>query len=170
MLREHLQEMTQIQDVSQHPAILEKLSKDYANSIDVLNSPYPLNCYTCLMHVCQFIENENYAICAMRDVYAGSDFAHWLINREGFSEKPLADAAPGDFIFYFHNGEFKHAGILSDKEQVISKWGIGQLYQHNIWELPSSYGNEIRIFTPLSENEAYYLFTLFAEENGIQFL
>jgi hypothetical protein len=56
---------------------------------------------------------------------------------------------------------------MATNGEVISKWGIGHLYQHQLFEVPESYGSKLRFFTRLSYNEAYSYFRSFAEENGM---
>lgn len=168
-LRSRLQEMTEVEDISQHPSLLEALSLECPNSIRLLDSPHPIDRYTCLMHVFDLTEKPEYIHCAMRNVYAGADFAHWLLNRFALGEKPLSEADDGDLVFYFNGGQFKHVGILRGAGRVLSKWGSGHLYEHDLFEVPDSYGNEVRAFAHMAPEDAYYVFTLYAEEKGVEF-
>jgi hypothetical protein len=164
--------MTMNLDVQQHPALLEQLTAAYPNSIRVLPSTYPINRYTCLMHVLDFTEKPNYIAIATYpgiNVFAGPEFAHWLVDKGYLTEVSEAQAAAGDLVMYFNEGNFKHIGILQEDARVVSKWGEGHLYEHALWEVPESYGESVRFFRPLAYDDAYEYFTQFAEEHGIPF-
>jgi hypothetical protein len=58
-------------------------------------------------------------------------------------------------VIYFYNESPRHAGKFSNYK-VISKWGDGvtQIWKHGLWEVPSDYGDTVRVFRPLSEEQA----------------
>ena len=167
MLRKRLQTLTECKDVARHPALLVEVTRVCPNSIRVVQSPTPINRYTCLMHVLDFTENPKYADIAgsgLGRIYAGDDFAHWLIGRGLEAKMPQADAQEDDLVFYFSEGTFKHAGLCRPSGRVLSKWGVGHLYDHNLFEVPASYGTEFRLYKRLPCEDAYDLFTQFADE------
>lgn len=170
MLRGRLQEMTEVTDVSQHPALLMQLARDVQNSIRILESEDPIDRYTCVMHAFDFSEKPEYTEIAsfgLGRIFAGATFIHWLLTRNCLTEAPQGNA--GDLVLYFSNGQFKHVGIVGDRARITSKWGIGHLYEHEALEVPSSYGDEVRFYSALSYADAYNYFVEFAEENGMQF-
>jgi hypothetical protein len=168
MLRDKLQELTMTQDVSQHPELLTKLSCICENTIELLASEHPIGSYTCLMHVLEFTEKPEYVEKASSPVaYAGAKFAQWLLDKSKLREIPQVDAKESDIIFYFNGREFKHTGILRNCNRVISKWGTGHLYEHDVFEVPSSYGESVRFFSPLGYDDAYNCFSEFAAEPTI---
>ena len=124
------------------------------------------------MHVFAFAEKEEYAAIAMRDggrIFAASAFAHWLIDNGLLEEISQAEAQRSDLVFYFGaDGRFKHAGLIAGDGRVISKWGVGHLYEHGLFEVPDSYGTEVRFFRALPYRVAYGYFRRFAEDNGIK--
>jgi hypothetical protein len=51
----------------------------------------------------------------------------------------------GDIVLYENEGEFVHAARVVEEDGLChSKWGIGHLYQHGVWEVPTSYGRRFR--------------------------
>jgi hypothetical protein len=46
MVRKKLQKMTEVEDVSLHPALLAALSRESPNTIAVLDSPHRIRRYT----------------------------------------------------------------------------------------------------------------------------
>lgn len=170
MLRRKLKEMIAVTDAYRHPSLLRRLSRVHRNSIRPCPSSYPIYRYTCLMHVFQFAEHPDYIAIARHgpgQVFAGADFAHWLITRGLLDPVCAEEAKAGDLVLYFCDGAFKHAGLLIDGGRVLSKWGTGQLYEHDLYEVPDNYGDEVRYFASLSCESAFEYFTWFAAEQGI---
>ncbi|VFQ45923.1 hypothetical protein [Desulfoluna butyratoxydans] len=170
MLRNRLQEMTDVNDVSQHPALLMQLTRDVQNSIRILESGYPIDRYTCVMHAFDFTEKPDYTAIASFGsgrIFAGATFIDWLLARNHLIAVPHGNA--GDLVLYFSNEQFEHIGIVGDRARIISKWGTGHLYEHEALEVPSRYGDVLRFYSALSYADAYNYFVEFAEENGMQF-
>lgn len=165
MLRGRLQEMTEVTDVSRHPQLLMQLTRYVQNSIRILESEYPIKKYNCVMHAFNFTKNTTYIKIASSHswhIFAGASFMHWLIDRSYLTEVPQGSA--GDLVLYFSRGNFKHIGTVGDRARITSKWGIGHLYEHEVLEVPSSYGDEVRFYSALSCADAYNYFVEFAEE------
>ena len=167
MLRKKLQTLTEVQDVAQHPALLAEVTRDCPNSVRITESPHPIKRYTCLMHVLDFTEKPEYIDFAgyrLDRVFAGADFAHWLIERGLLAEVSPADVQDGDLVFYFSSeGSFKHVGLRHSNGRVLSKWGVGHLYDHDLFEVPTSYGSDVRFYKRLPYEDAYHFLTQFAE-------
>lgn len=172
-LREKLEEMTRADDVSRHPALLAEVAHEYPNTIVLIDSPHPIRRYTCMMHVLDFAEKPDYATIAKHgrgEIFAAGAFAHWLLDKGFLVELKQDDAREGDIVLYFNeDGRFKHAGLIGANGRVVSKWGIGHLYQHELFEVPESYGTTVRFFRGLSYDYAFDHFLQFAEENGMRF-
>jgi hypothetical protein len=170
-LRQRLEEMTHVDDVSRHPVLLAALTRERPNTVALLDSAHPIRRYTCLMHVFDFAEKPEYAAIATHGlgrIYAAGAFAHWLLDRGLLVEVTHTDVREGDLVFYFSDdGRFKHAGLCQTKGRVMSKWGIGHLYEHGVFEVPDSYGDKVRLFRNLSYEEAFGHFMRFAEDNGM---
>lgn len=170
MLRGRLQRLTEEHDVSRHPALLARVTCECPNSISIVESPHPIGRYTCLMHVLDFAERPEYIAIACHGlgrVFAGEEFAHWLIGRGLLVELSRADARDGDLVIYFSEDTFKHVGLWRPNCRVLSKWGVGHLYYHELFEVPMSYGTDARFFKRLSYSDAYDAFTQFAAEKGV---
>jgi len=164
--------MTENEDVTQHPAMLQNIAIAHAHSIRVVESLHPIDRYTCLMHVFDFAERPEYIAIAdygLGRVYAGADFAHWLIENGRLEEIPSDKAQACDLVMYFREGIFRHVGLVQLEGRVLSKWGTGHFYDHATLEVPESYGNEVRYYNAVSYESAFHIFTEFAEENGILF-
>jgi len=150
MLRKKLQEMTEVLDVSRHPAMLKELSRTCPNTIAILKSPHRLDRYTCAMYAFDFTEKREYVQIAAHGPFAGKDFLHRLVDN-GLLEVPEKEACEGDIVIYFaEDGWFKHIGLKRGAVRVVSKWGTGHLYEHGLFEVPEGYGTTTRFFKRLT--------------------
>jgi hypothetical protein len=91
-----------------------------------------------------------------------------------FENQILVPRAPesvvsNDLIVYLDNGVFRHVGRIAEPDRVLSKWGTGHLYQHAVWEVPASYGEEICYFVGTDEDMSFGLFRAYAESRGFTF-
>lgn len=83
------------------------------------------------------------------DVLPGPNFIHYLQlqERPSFSMCPDYDLA----IYLDRFGKIKHIGKVF-KGNIVSKWGMkGYLWQHGIWEVPNSYGINVKFYSQLSK-------------------
>src|SRR5262249_53280021 len=60
-------------------------------------------------------------------------------------------ARANDVVLYFLDGQVKHAGvIINAPDRIRSKWGPNEIHEHDLWEVPLSYGKETKIYLPPS--------------------
>jgi hypothetical protein len=61
-------------------------------------------------------------------------------------EQPTA----GDLVFYEDNsGAITHGGIMRSPNKVISKWMWGCTIEHDLWDVPSSFGEKVFFCSPV---------------------
>lgn len=166
-LRRALQVMVDEKVAVEQAGELRRLRRQIGHTIRIQASPHPIKRYSCLMHAFDFSEKQEYIEFALRDVFAGAEFAHWMMNRGHLKPLSNQEAKRGDVIFYLSGDEFKHAGLLIKKNRVLSKWGTFHLCTHAIFEVPSSYGRKIRYFKHLPYQDAFGHFTDYAREKGL---
>jgi len=58
---------------------------------------------------------------------------------------PDSEVSEGRVVLYFKDGKTKHIGRIQG-DRVISKWGKNPVYEHDIFEVPASYGDEYEFF------------------------
>jgi hypothetical protein len=58
----------------------------------------------------------------------------------------------GDVVLYFNDdGQLQHAGVIIDAPgRIRSKWGQAEVHEHDLWEVPLSYGNFAEAYVPPS--------------------
>jgi hypothetical protein len=172
MLRSKLTALTKELDVTKHPGLLAEISQETEFAVRIAESEVPLNRYTCFVFAFDFVEHPDYVSIASRggeEVYAGPEFAMWLLGKDHLDELRPQDARKGDLIFYFNNEKLVHAGRLVRPGTVISKWGTGHLYEHAVLAVPDSYGDTARYFRSLDKELALDYFVEYAKSKGMKF-
>jgi len=176
-LREKLSEITggdgqTGSPISEHIKLIEALKTEDNHKITKVDNPWnrPLKNYTCAMDAFYLVDDSLYESIAtypkFSSTFAGSEFVHFLLDKKKLQEVHLADIQEGDFIIYFHNDKFTHIGRVISNNRLQSKWGTGEIYQHDVWEVPISYGDKVRYFRGLDETSSRELFYDYARNEG----
>ena len=162
-------------DITEQEHRLIELSNRFDHTITVIDDPAlflpgggTYNCYAYAFNLC---ESEEYLLIA-RDhdnaVFANSDFIQYLLDRNMLIELYKARIIENGIIIYFLEGNPSHAGKIQGS-RVISKWGTGLLFGHEILDIPISYGNAYKIYNAVTADDALELFYDFAEIRGWEF-
>ena len=135
-----------------------------------MDSSFPIEKYTCIPYVFDLVDEPNckeISQLGVGRVFPSPKFVEFLINRKYLKEIKHKNDQVGDIVLYSDDNEIKHVGKLIEKDRFISKWGIGYLYEHNIFEVPISYGNNISFFKSINREEAIKYFIEYAVSEGI---
>jgi hypothetical protein len=106
----------------------------------------PCENYNCIAHALglNLIEDYRSYIKQYDGLYrARPTFLTWL-DEEAKLER--IEEAAGAVVGYFVNNKCQHAGVMLASGRVVSKWGIGHLFEHEKDEVPLSYGDDIRFY------------------------
>jgi hypothetical protein len=137
----------------------ETLNGEHAPKIEALRHEYHVpDDLTCLPYAFELTNNPTYRVIASefnREVFAGRKFAEWLLNNW---LRELSDPTLGQLALYFSDKIWRHAGFVIAADRITSKWGTFPVYDHDFWEVPISYGNELRFFQRPSREDALPLF------------
>ena len=169
MIRTRLQEITQNCDLLLHHELIELEHDKTQHSIEVLTSPNDNLRYNCVMFALGIETDPKYMAMAKHcpdDVHADTKFLQFLVDRGYLVESAHKN---GVLIAYLDSGQFRHIGIVTDGNRVRSKWGIGHLYEHVLFEIPVSYGSTLRFFEPIERQVVLDAFVEFAELRGCHF-
>lgn len=52
----------------------------------------------------------------------------------------------GDYIIYSKDNEITHAGIVKNKDLIVSKWSLGPIMEHQIRAVNPEYGEDISYY------------------------
>lgn len=128
--------------------MLETLRKEIPHSIEMLSGPNDNLRYNCVMYALGIEENQEYielVYACPEDIHGDTSFVQFLIQNGDLDERKHPEL--GLLAVYFDEGVVRHIGRLISESRVVSKWGIGQLYEHDILNVPRSYGGIVRYFT-----------------------
>jgi len=152
------QQIAQNCDFGAHPARLEELRETFQHSIAM--RPFDEECQdcNCVMYALDFRMSEPST--PFGRFYADTEYLRWLID-QGHLVEALEAPADGLLAVYWNGDRVKHVGVARADGSVASKWGIGFLYEHREWEVPSTYGDSIRYFISIDSDQAYDLLKVF---------
>ena len=145
-LRELLETMTGRDfPVDGRPAYLEEIALIVPHGIRPLTSPgdEPLGDFNCVMYALDIVGCFTEPCSPLGRFYADTAFLSTLIQNRDLVP---AEESEGVLAIWSGNGTVKHVGIVLSRGKVVSKWGIGHLYEHGLLEVPQSYGDEIDFF------------------------
>lgn len=81
------------------------------------------------------------------------EFIRYLLSKDIL--KTTEEPAPGDLVFYENDeGVITHGGIMKTKDVVLSKWMWGALFEHKLWDVPSSFGDKVFYTKPIDPKVA----------------
>jgi hypothetical protein len=67
------------------------------------------------------------------------------------AEIPAREVNKRHIVLYLENGRTKHLGRVVQGTRVVSKWGRNPTYEHDLCEVPASYGDEFEFFEQPAE-------------------
>lgn len=166
-LRQKLDEITQCVDLESQVSLMEQLRPEFNHHI-FLQQKFNRDIekqYNCFMYAFDIPYRKE-----IRDILRknlkinfGIKFIQRLIDK-GI----LISNKNGLIVIYFKDGNPVHAGkYFYSKNRVISKWGKGHLWEHDIHEVPMSYGNKQDFFDPIKSKFVIKEFKKFVAENKI---
>ena len=85
--------------------------------------------------------------------------------RDGVFRRRRGTPKVGDLVFYFAHGQVQHAGIvITSSCRVRSKWGQAEVHEHELWEVPTTYGNLAVTYVPAAATRVLRLIETKAPE------
>lgn len=158
-LRELLEEMTGSLATELHPARLNEIALEAPHGISILPPPFgeTLEDFNCVMYALDLVGTiEDPSGRPFGRFYADTQFLSSLIDAERIVQTGEIEGA---LVIWFDNGRVGHVGLAREPGRAVSKWGIGHLYEHGYFEIPKSYGSDVRFFEPLDSETAFQLLT-----------
>lgn len=144
-LRDELQEIANNGKPEQHEADMAALKKYYSHSIRVAKEldaqeREGFNCYMFALG----IENEKWARSMLTETGCpSSTFMDDAISKNGIKFESC-----GQIVVYQDSAKiYKHMGRVQEDGLIVSKWGMGRIWRHEILEVPSGYGDFVGYIT-----------------------
>jgi hypothetical protein len=128
---------------SEHAAKVAALRVIHAHEIALCSEASLLTCVPYALGIAEEPRYEAIARDFSGEIFAGSDFVNWLL-RGRLME--IGAPRPNCLALYFSDSSWKHMGVLIGQNRINSKWGTFPIYEHAFWEVPASYGDELRFF------------------------
>jgi hypothetical protein len=165
-LRAELQRITDTSGFNQQSDIAALCQKRPHSISFVAQSSEQPHGYNCFMYALGLVVLPEKLLALARqhdEAFPSERFVAHLVER-GLQLVSAADAEDGDLVVYFgEGGTPKHAGIVQSGS-VVSKWGTGHIWKHQAFEIPSSYGVEVRFYRRIDRDEVLRLFEAFADD------
>ena len=171
-LRQCLKQITRDeQDVWKHIELVEALRPEHRHSIHAVKpqGQGQVHRYKCAVYAFDLVQDPTYIKIATYDsseAYAGTEFVEYVLNNGLLTKLAESSQEPGDLAIYFENKKVKHIGKVKSDNRIISKWGRGLLWEHDIFEVPADYGNEKRFYAQPSTCTGLDLFCEYARTQG----
>lgn len=147
--------------IGKHQAAIATLAAIHPHTV-VFREIVPQS--TCAPFALGFTDIDAYRNIAMSGIFAGKDFMEWLSqNRLTEIHRPTS----GCLALYFENDAWKHVGTVTEQGRVISQWGEFPVYEHDVFEVPQTYGGFVRYFTKPVPDDALRLFFEYAKTQGL---
>ncbi len=124
--------------------------------------------FNCFMYVLNIISDSivEKIMKNHQTIFIGSEFMKHLIQNK-LQEIDFLKKEDGDIIIYYLNDKPEHAGkIFSNR--IISKWGTGHMWEHDIFEIPITYGQTYKTYKQISSEEALGCFLDYARSKGVK--
>ena len=156
-------------DIRRQLVLIEGLKDSFRHSISPVAEAIPgreeTYRYTCFQHAFELMDPPADIVrIATRypHVYPSADFVKYMI-REALTEVSPSEVESGNVVVYAHAGRIRHAGKV-DGESIVSKWGVGHLWRHPVFEVPTRYGASVRFFRSLPSGGGVSSFMAYARE------
>lgn len=156
LLRQRLDEIdgSTAEEIALHRERVEDLRSEYDHSIRYLDAgcartdcvEYALNIPSDLINIAA----------TFNSILEG----FWLTLPKRLGEIPESEVSNGRVVLYFADGKMKHVGRIVQGTRVVSKWGKNPIYEHDLCEVPTSYGDEFEFFEQPSD---YYVTSRFID-------
>lgn len=127
---------------------IKKIQQQYAHSIRVLESPTKNLTFNCVCYALGLTQDGDYhrlVSTCKTDVHADTGFVGYLIDLGVMIKE--SDANVGLAGVYYDDGRIAHIGRFVSNSRLVSKWGGGLLWEHEAFEVPEEYGNELCVFS-----------------------
>lgn len=156
-LRTALEEMTHDgTDIETYPAKLLEMANVFPHTIRQLQAPFdePLGEFNCVMYALCLTARLEHSCSPLGRFYADTAFLDRLI--EGKHLIPCLQKT-GAIVVWRSEGRTKHVGVVAEIGRANSKWGIGFLFEHGLFEVPLGYGSDVVFYESIDAEQALSL-------------
>lgn len=164
-LREQLQEISANEQllISEQTKAIERLG---VKSVSEPDKWQHMNCFAYALGLGEWPQYAGYVEPPPKGpgIFANSAFINYLFQKAALH--PAEEMESGSIALYFDGVQARHAGIVLRQDVICSRWGNIATFEHCLWEVPSSYGADVRYYQALQPSDAKLHFLTFAENSG----
>lgn len=166
-LRKQLGDIPKEEEYAKQQIALSDLKNLHMHSVNAVDSRclfHEWGTYNCFEYALRLTDSSDYVKIKKQNVFANSEFVQSLI-----INNLIFKTQENGIIIYFNDEQIPtHAGIMQN-HRVLSKWGTGLVFDHEIFEAPFSYGFQYRIYKAVESVTMIDYFFDYAESKGIKF-
>jgi len=108
--------------------------------------------FNCFMYVLNLVDRVEPNVFRLTDkkigFFVNSSFFRKLFDADILSETSIDQLEPNDLVIYYKSQQTMHVRRYIAPNLVESKWGLGPLFRHGLWDVPKSYGDALKYFKP----------------------
>jgi hypothetical protein len=147
-----------------HREKIERLCTDYNHSIRPASHQI-VGC-NCFAYAFGLTDERTRAVSAKTKVFVDARFVHWLRATRRLTE--IEDPTDQLCIALYYSiedptGRCKHAAVRNPDGRMISKWGTYAVFEHDLSEVPSNYGDDILFVSKPSNDDAQTMFAAYVQ-------
>ena len=142
-------------DLASHTRALEEIDAVEPHSIKIveLAPAAPEDDFNCVMFALDlYIQPATQGFLRPK-YFADTEFLMHLID-SGYLAEAQGGVVDGNLAVYFSGDRATHVGKIGAGGRIVSKWGCGHVYDHMLFEVGTSYGDEVRCFQSISSDVA----------------
>ena len=183
LLRKKLGELLEQENLSIDETIdeIEKIRVEFPHSIQVAEQSHQemvdLPFVNCVMYAfnlrCDDLYRAIFKCHRMRRssssrddnkiISADTEFVEFCIDQGLLSSIAGRERESGDLAVYFKSETCCHVGKLLDTGRIRSKWGMIELFEHDLGEVPDTYGDKVEYFESLKFEQSQDGFIAYAK-------
>lgn len=146
-LRKDIDAVMAIELPGQFAAAWDELTKMGGHRLRIVGEDKTFNCHAHALGIGQMPEFQRRFFDGGCQVLAKSDFIASLIKRGELRLVEGQSYGPDNIVIYFKDGKPTHsARVVENDGLLVSKWGGNELLEHGLWEVPTYYGDEYKVF------------------------
>lgn len=154
-LRQKIDTAVKLVDPKEFSRRLELLRREYGHSIKIIELARDMlrtfNCYAYALGIWKSDEFQRRAAGNRSEIaLVNSSVIQRMLDNNDLEPRNVGAVIPGDMLLYFNESGVKHGAAYLGRDNgrivVRSKWGPDELFEHEIWEVPASYGDQVKFF------------------------
>jgi hypothetical protein len=125
-----------------------------------------IRAFNCFAYAFGLTDDDTHNRCDETKVYPDARFVHWMRALRRLTEIENPDGRSCVALYFLMDGvtnRCRHAAIRRPDGRMISKWGSYSIYEHDLAEVPSNYGDHVLYIAKPSENEIRELFSTYIQ-------